>query len=156
MLGEIQDPTKLDNSLKKLDDAQTKLGTMGITGRYYTLGDFGSEVSSITRDIPSVFLTEQEGLTPLILFYLDCETQWEELFTLPSSKRDDWRKEHPTEEAMLLFWEKYQRPVYQAHESEAADVRDLLLMWFDQYEIDKSMHGFWTTWELPVEIPTEE
>jgi len=154
--GEVVDPTKLDTSLEKIEDAQARLGTMDIEGRYYTLGDFGSAVSSLTRDIPTVFLTEQEGLTPLVLFYLDCETQWSELFTLPSSQRDDWRREHPLEEAMLLFWEKYSRPVYDVSSPEAKEVQALLFQWFDKYDVDKSMHQWWTNWTLPDEIPMPE
>lgn len=150
------DPTELQQAMENIEAAQTKLGTMGITGRFYTLGNFGGETSTLLRDIPEILITEQEGFTPLVLFYRECEAQWAELFTLPSDKRDDWRKEHILEEAMLLFWEKYKRPVFKAGTQEAEDVKALLLMWFDQYEIDKSMHHWWTSWELPEEIPLPE
>ena len=154
--GEVQDPAKLQVAMENIEVAETKLGTMDVMGRFYTLGDFGNEIASLTRDIPTVLVTEQEGYTPRVLFYKDCEAQWAELFTLPSNERDDWRKDHVLEEAMLLFWERYKRPVFTAGIPEAEEVKSLLLMWFDRYEIDKSMHGWWATWELPGEIPPPE
>lgn len=153
--AETPDITSIEQAMKDIDDAQGKLGTMDVVGRYFTLGDFGSVVSSKTRDIPDVLVSEQEGFTPITLFYRDCETQWDELYKLPSDKRNDWRKEHVLEEAMLLFWEKYQSSVFSRGTRESEEVKALLQQWFDYYEIDRSMHREWTSWQLPVVLPPE-
>ena len=164
--GEVQDPTKLQAAMERIDEAQTRLGTIDITGRYYTVGDFGGEIASTTKSIPNILITEQEGFAPMVLFYKDSEAQWEELFNLPAndkvakrrglSTRDEWRKEHILEEAMLLFWEKFNKSVFILGTPEANEVKALLQMWFDLYGIDRAMHGKWSDWTLPVEIPLPE
>ncbi len=154
--GEVQDPAKLKVAMEKIEEAEANLGTIGITGRYYTIGDYGSEIASLTKKIPSILVTEQEGFAPMVLFYKDSEAQWAELYTLPSSKRNAWRKEHILEEAMLLFWERYSSSVFTRGSPEAKEVKSILQMWFDLYGIDRTMHGEWTSWMLPVAIPPPE
>ncbi len=154
--GQPADLTTLEQTMKDIDEAEGKIGSMSPTGKFYTVGDYGRQLSSLIKDTPNALINEQEGFSPLALFYVDSEAQWAELYTLPSDERDDWRKTHLEEEAMLLFWEKYSRSVFFSGTPEGERLKSLLQMWFDQYGIDRAMHKEWSSWQLPVEIPAPE
>jgi hypothetical protein len=147
--GAVTDLTKLEASMKKIEEFEAKLGQREIPGIYYTVGKFGSNVSTALKEIPDALINDQEGFSPLVLFYKDCESMWEPLFNLPSSERSAWRLEHPYEEAMLLFWEKYDKSVFTKGSKEGTEVINLLSTWFDIYSIDEYKHGHWANFTLP-------
>lgn len=151
--GEVPDPTKLQTVMENLEEAETRLGTQDATGRYYTIGNYGSAIASQTKSIPNALVSDQEGFEPKVLFYKECEAQWAELYTTPSTQRNEWRKEHVLEEAMLLFWEKYSKSVFDKGTPEAEQVKHLLKMWFDVYDVDKYSHSHWADWTIPP-VPT--
>jgi hypothetical protein len=149
-------PEFLEKAMQNIDDNELKLGTRDAIGGYYTLGKLAGSISSGLRDIPDALITEQEGFSPLVLFYKECEAQWAELFILPSSDRAQWRLDHPYEEAMLLFWEKYDKSVFTKGSKEGEEITNLLSTWFDVYNIDEYKHGHWTNFTLPTIPLTNE
>lgn len=153
--SEPQDPTEFQDIQTSLRDNEARLGELDATGRYYTIGDFGNQIASSTRPLPDYSILEEYGFSSMVVFYMESSGKWEELYKLPSTRRNAWRKEHIYEEAMLLFWEKYSSSVFVKGSPEAEEIMSLLRMWFDLYGIDRYKHGHWADWTLPI-VPEEE
>lgn len=160
------DPTAFEAAQEALIEAEDKLGTMNMEGRYFTLRDLGSKIESVYKELPDYLFIPESGFSELTLFYIGCMEAWLSLEEIPANDtaarsrgmqtRTEWREQHPLEEAMLLFWEKYSKSVLVRGTEEAEQVESLLRLWFDLYSIDRTMHGLWATFQLPVEIPFEE
>ena len=153
--SEPQDPTEFQDIQTSLRDNEARLGELDAVGRYYTIGDFGRQIESSIKPLPDYSLLEEYGFSSMTIFYVECKDKWEELYKLPSKRREAWRKEHIYEEAMLLFWEKYSSSVFTKGSPEAEEITALLRMWFDLHDIDRYKHGHWADWTLPI-VPVEE
>jgi hypothetical protein len=154
--GQVPDPTKLEDAMRSAEEAEAKLGAREMGGEYYTLTDYAGVMGQISKTIPDILITEQEGWSPLALFYKECEAHWVELEKTPSRDRDEWRKNHVLEEAMLLFWGRYNKSVFARNSEEGEEVVELLDTWFDIYDIDMYKHKHWADWKLPMKPLTEE
>ena len=142
-----------EKSQKSMLESRDLLGTRDMQGRYYTLKNHGRVVASTTAGFPDIFVSDYAGSHELDIFFKDCEAQWKEYYSLPSSPstiRKDWRLEHVEEEAMMLFWEKFGQSVFSPGSLEWEEVARLLLMWFSIYHIDQTMHKEWANWELDL------
>lgn len=151
--AEPEDPTIFEKLQDGLQENRDMLGTMGADGRFYTLRDYGNRVASLTKGMPDIFISDYVGSHPLDIFYKDCEAQWEEYYTLPttpSSVRRNWREAHPEEEAMMLFWGKFSESVYPLGSQQWEQVALTLLFWFNLYKIDQTMHPAWANWGLDL------
>lgn len=146
--GEVADPTAFEKSRMMLAEKQGELGTAEADGRAYTLRDFAGVIREYTKGVPDSLISEEAGFSELVVFYKDCESAWEELETIPSNKRDDWRREHIEEEAMLLFWGRYSRSVFSLNSREWKEVRRLLQIWAEYYGIDWRMHEKFADWTI--------
>jgi len=147
------DPDAWEKSQKTMQESRDLLGTRDINGRYYTLEDHAGVVASTTRGFPDIFVSDYAGSHGLDVFYKDCETQWEEYYLLPtkpSSIREDWRREHVEEEAMMLFWGKLHSS--KALGSSYEEVLGLLVFWANMFRIDKFMFPEGATWKDEVEL----
>ena len=150
------DPDVLEKAQTALQEARDRLGTRDVTGKYFTLRDYGNTVASLTKGFPDIFTSSYSGSHELDIFFKDCEAQWEEYYLLPtspSSIRKDWRLAHPEEEAMMLFWGKFSQSVFPMGSLEWEEVAGALLLWFSQYRIDQTMHPEWANWGLDLMIP---
>lgn len=146
-------PDVFEKAQLKLEEARDMIGTRDITGKYFTLGDYGNLVASVTKGFPDILTSEYAGSHALDIFYKECEAQWEEYYLLPTSPttiRRKWREEHPEEEAMMLFWEKLSSSVFPAGSEGWETVAGLLLLWFNLYKLDKTMHKEWANWGLDL------
>uniref|UniRef100_A0A6M3KKP8 Uncharacterized protein n=1 Tax=viral metagenome TaxID=1070528 RepID=A0A6M3KKP8_9ZZZZ len=151
--ADAPDPILFEQVQLDLLGAETQIGTIGLDGSFFTLGDYASKAQSSLDKIPDYIVDDNAGFSDLFLFYYASKSSWDELYALPSTQREDWRKAHVEEEAMLLFWEKYSKSVFNKGTSEANQVHSLLRMWFDIHGIDRSKHQQWSSWALPVPIP---
>jgi len=142
------DPGVYEQALLDLVDLETRLGTKDDEGRYYTLKQFGGNIATIVKPLPPDMVSEDYGFSELVVFYAECSQRWEPLYNLPSEARDDWREAHITEEAMLLFWGKYSESVFTVGSPQWEEARKLLTIWFDYYNIDKTKHPAFATWEV--------
>ena len=51
---------------------------------------------------------------------------------------------------MLLFWEKYKTSVFTQGSEEQRIISELLLMWYEVYDITGNERGATANWSLPV------
>ena len=79
-------------------------------------------MDSMLKDIPDYLIKPEYGFSELTCFYAECQNKWEDLFKLKSSLRDNWRQDHVEEEAMLLFWGKYQKSTFHKNSPEGEQV----------------------------------
>lgn len=145
-------PGTVEITRTQLTLLEARLGEMNKRGEFYTLREFSYDIAELTNPLPDFFINEAEGFSKLVLFYKDCEKEWEEYYELPSSPakiREDWRKSHVEEEAMLLFWGKSTKSVFYKGTKESEEVSNLLLTWFNDYKIDRRMHPAFADWTLP-------
>jgi hypothetical protein len=151
LLGQkIPEPEAFEKMMTDLKDSQDKLGMIDADGSIYTLNKFGSHITTLTKDLPPYYVDKEEGFTDLVLFYKDCEASWEEYYKLPSDPsyiRTNWRREHPEEEAMLLFWGKLSKSVYTNKDIEWKEVSKLISDWSSVYETTSMMHSKFASWE---------
>lgn len=155
-LGEYIAPYYPTFEAKELTAAEAKLGTIQASGDYYTLREFGYDIARLTKfppdytiPIPDYMITEGAGYPELVIFYKESEALWaeyEQLTNKPTSVRREYRSNHPEVEARLLFWGKYsfKDSVFTQGSPEAEEIISLILMWFDQYDIDRRMHPAFT------------
>lgn len=150
--GLYSKPGKVEITRTQLALLEARLGEMNKIGEFYTVQEFSYDIAKLTKPLPNFFISEAEGFSKLVLFYKDCEKEWEELYILPtspSSTRQNWRKNHIEAEAMLLFWGMYSESVFVRGSTEAEEVKSLLIMWFDLYNIDRRMHPAFASWTIP-------
>lgn len=151
--AEPTDPDILDKAQVKMQESRDMLGTRDIIGKYYTVVNHATVMASLTREFPDIFTSEYSGSHDLDIFFKDCEAQWEEYYTLPSSPssfREQWRIEHPEEEAMMLFWGKFSSSKAPIGSPVSLEIASLLLYWFNLYGITQEMHPYWANWELDL------
>lgn len=183
-------PNALQIALDGLAECEDRLGEMNSIGEFYTLREFGYDIAELTNPVPDLFINEAEGFSKLVLFYKDCEKEWEEynrlpldmestialvaeelygserywlagvlwsqydeLTSVPTSVRTEYRRNHPELDASLFFWGKSTKLVFYRGTEESEEVSNLLLTWFNNYKIDKRMHPAFASWSLPGEIP---
>ena len=144
------DISALERASINIQDVLVTLGTMNVEGRYVTLGDLGRTIRNQTKDIPAMLISAQEGYDPLIEFYKESEVQWRFLEGMTRGEKNDWRKDHILEEAMLLFWEEETISVFRRGTPEGEEVLALVRFWFDRYDITQKMHRAWADWTLPT------
>jgi hypothetical protein len=182
--------TSVEDTREQLAECQDRLGEMNIVGEFYTLREFGYDIAKLTEPLPDFFINEDEGFSKLVMFYKDCEREWEEynrlpldmestialvaeelygsddywlagvlwsqydeLPSVPTSVRKEYRLNHPDVDASLFFWGKSTKLVFYRGTEESEEVSNLLLTWFNDYKIDKRMHPAFADWTLPGEIP---
>ncbi len=144
-------PGTVEVTQTQLGLLEVRLGEMNKIGEFYTLREFSYDIAELTDPLPELFINEAEGFSKLVLFYKDCEKEWEELYILPTSSpkfREEWRASHIEEEAMLLFWGKYTESVFRLGTPEWEEVSTLLSTWFSYFEINKRMHPVFADWTL--------
>lgn len=144
-------PGVVDITSAQLAVLESRLGQIDASGEFYTVREYGNDVARLTKTIPDFLLSEDEGFSPLVLFYEDCEKEWRVYTWLPSeppSIREDWRKEHVEAEAMILFWGLEEKSVFYKGTKEGQHVSSLLMTWFTNYHIDRRMHPAFANWTL--------
>ena len=70
-------------ALNDLPECEARLGEMNKIGEFYTVREFGYDIVKLTKPLPDFFINEAEGFSKLVLFYKDCEKEWEEYNRLP-------------------------------------------------------------------------
>jgi hypothetical protein len=140
LAAESPDPDLFQKLQQDLVDSQNLLGTVDEKGRYYTLANFAGTVQSKLSTVPPALISEEEGFTPLTLFYWDSQDSWKEYYNLANDKaKEAWRKSHIEEEASLLFWGKYSKTVFTQSSAGGKEVKKLLEFWVAKYQITKTM-----------------
>lgn len=130
---------------------EARLGEVDRQGEFYTVREFGYDITELTESLPDFLINEAEGFSKLVLFYKDSEKAWEEYYWLPtepSKIRKEWRQSHIEAEAMMLFWGRVNQSVFYKGINEWEQVSDLLLTWFNEYRIDQRMHPAFANWTL--------
>jgi hypothetical protein len=147
------DPTEYENFMTGVTEAEAKLGTMDAQGRFYTLSQLDGELTSLTKNIPSILVSEDNGMSKLVVFHQQCASLWSDYYDLPStpsSIRTTYRQQHLDVEAALLFWGKYQRPVDGLSNNQIQELIDVEKILFSLYNIDYRYDlPYFATWELP-------
>jgi len=82
--------------------------------------------------------------------------QYDELPSIPTGVRTEYRLNHPEVDASLFFWGKSAKLIFYRGTEESEEVSNLLLTWFNDYKIDKRMHPAFASWALPGEISLPE
>jgi len=142
LLGEVEDPTNYEEMFKAVQEQRDELGNFDAQGRRYTTQDFGNFIQSQMKIAPDDIWTDRYGWNPLVVFYAECCDAWQPLLEMPSqpaSLKQDWRKSHVEEEAMLIFWGKYSTSVFTKQSKEGRDILKLLDTWSSYYGIEDRM-----------------
>ena len=145
-------PGTIEITRAQLALLEARLGEMNEIGEFYTLREYSYDIAELTEPIPDLFINEDEGFSKLVIFYKECEVRWKDLYILPTqpiSIRENSRKIHLEEEAMLLFWGKYSESVFYRDSPEAKWLSNYLLGLFCYYGIDRRMHPAFADWTLP-------
>lgn len=71
-------PNAYQIALNDLAQREAKMGEMNKVGEFYTLREFGYDIARLTEPIPDDMLTEEYGLSKLVIFYKQAEMSWEE------------------------------------------------------------------------------
>ncbi|MGW8177223.1 MAG: hypothetical protein ACWGQW_00280 [bacterium] len=150
--GEPPEDTVFQETHQILYDAEERLGEQNFMHDYYTTKSFGSAIESASKKLPDDMFTMEYGWSPLVVFYMECQDKWEELYQLPSqpaSTRQDKRKADTELEASLIFWGKYTKSVWAAGrdengnlyfpDEEGKEVYELLQTWIAQYGLEPIM-----------------
>jgi hypothetical protein len=152
--GEPPDPTIIEQSQKDILGGENILGTTQLDGSIYTMKQLGSKIETSLKKVPESLINANAGFSELTLFYKECSDAWQEYDLLPSSPstlRDEWRKNHPYEEAMMLFWGRLS-----GKETLKTTVKDVatfnainrtLDSWRDQYQLSDQMMSQLATWK---------
>ena len=151
LAGDVPDPTQFLKIQTDLQEAQSRLGEIDTEGRFYTLKNLYGDIRSKTKPLPTDMVIEDWNFSELVVFGKESEDKLKELYELPSSPasiRQDWRKTHLEEEAMLLFWGRYSKSVFVQGSPEWKRVSSLLRTWFSYYKIDRRMHSQWADWNI--------
>jgi len=158
--SEAPDPQLWEETTSTLKDLEDSLGTRDM-GKFYTLKELGNDASKLTKFFPIDMVSEEYGFSRLVEFYKESEDMWWEYLELPTKTdigemkgrdlRKEWRLSHLEEEARMLFWGKYDRPVDGLSTNDLQSIIDMLLIWFDQFDIDPQYeHPHFTSWVLPI------
>jgi len=113
-------PPELDRVVEAVNYLNERKGELGVVytdkpgkvGQIYEMGNFLSDVDSYIRNqnIPRDMVTADVGFEPLVEFALDFLYLLDEFYEIPTSPaklRNDWRKDNPEFELLLIFWERY-------------------------------------------------
>ena len=76
-------PGTVEITRTELTLLEARLGEMNKRGEFYTLREFSYDIAKLTNPLPDFFINEAEGFSKLVLFYKDCEKEWEEYDRLP-------------------------------------------------------------------------
>jgi hypothetical protein len=81
--GMYTKPGSIEITQKQLALLEARLGERQLGGGYYTIREFGYDIAKLTKPIPDILVNGAEGFSKLVLFYEDCEKEWEEYDRLP-------------------------------------------------------------------------
>ena len=139
--GVYTKPSNVEVTQTQLALLEARLGEINRMGEFYTLREFSTDITKLTKSTPDFFLTKEEGFSDLVVFYKECEDNWKEYYELIGSDkvRDNWRNNHVEEEAMLIFWGKYSKSVFTRNSAGGKEVGKLLDIWVRKYGITESM-----------------
>ena len=143
----LPDPLVIERAQQELPEWEARIGqTNPQTGDIYTLGNYLADVRRLTDGIPLDMISEEEGFSELTQFavdYLAIERRFNMLPTDDKS-REQFRKDHPFYDAMMIFWDRYHKSVHPPQE-----VLDLLYTWHQEFQINpKVAHRQFTNWRL--------
>jgi len=148
-----QDETQFEQIMKSITEAEDKLGTRDVLGKFYTLRQFDGDLNTLTKPLPDAFISEEYGMSKLVVFHKTCSDAWAEYYALPTidpEVRMNYRRANLDVEAMLLFWGKYENPVSGLSQGQLVELRRTLEALFSLFNIDYHYeHPWFADWNLP-------
>lgn len=90
------------NLNKEIEDNLAQLGVVDEFGNMYDFADFVSDLRQMRRSVGDPRFNK--ATSPFIEGFLDAEGIREEFEELPLEGRNEWRRNHPEEDAKLAFW----------------------------------------------------
>ena len=131
------DPLVVESAYQTLQESREKVGMVDPqTGQTYSLSNFLGDVRSQTKGVPRDMIVEENGFDTLAVFAMDYLDYLDEFDDLPTrgNAREQYRKDNPLFEAMMLFWERYEKTVLPA--SQAGSLVETSKVWDATYDID--------------------
>jgi hypothetical protein len=144
--SETPDPDVIEQSCWDIQSSQEQLGDLLPNETYYTLADLGRAIDS--SGVPDYYITQDNGFSDLTIFYENCKSSWDAYTKLSSvgNARTIWREEHPDVDAMMVFWGKQDKLIYEKGSDTYNEQVRLINTWKDLYGITNTQVP-WVNWE---------
>lgn len=104
--GEEPDPSAIEVAIKDLETAEDKLGKID-RGEIFTTRDLSSVYFGSLKQLDADLITEEDGFSPLTVFWAESDRWFSLYYDLPDAQRDKFLEDNPYVVTLLYFWGRW-------------------------------------------------